>query len=112
MTLQLAFHGRLLYKGYDGKRFVRVQLVKISSRALIVDMLCVEIWSRVLIFASFISIVKVHFLIFFYKFTVSKVKSGIILGYIVVYRETPKRSKSSRKSRSESLLSLALHKKC
>ena len=88
----------MLFKSYDGKRSRMVKLVKISLRALIVDILCIEVWSKKLIFVAFISVltisfylIKVCFLISFHKFTVLKMKSGIILRYIVIYKKALKK---------------------
>lgn len=98
MTLQLAFTGKILFKNYDGKRSGIIELVKISSRAPIVDILCIKVWSRKMIFVTSISIltislylIKACFSITFHKSIVSKMKSRITFRYIIIYREVLKR---------------------
>lgn len=56
MALQSAFARRILYKSCNGKRFEKIELVRIGLRAPIVDMLYRKVWSRELIFAVSIPI--------------------------------------------------------
>lgn len=117
IALQSAFAYTILCKSYDGERSGRVKLVRISLRTPIVNILFIEAWSGVLIFAISISVstmticlIRGYFSIFLYKYTVFKVKSSIISGYIVACGEAVERLTSSRKSISELLLSSALRK--
>lgn len=80
-------------------------------------MLCIETWDRVLIlilidFVLIISIylIRAYFWNFFFKFTVSKVLSNIILEYIVACEKILKKSILGKKSLLKSVLSLVFHK--
>lgn len=119
MALQLIFARRVLYKSCNGEGSERVKLVRKGLKVSIVNMFYIEVWSGVLIFAAFISVltmfvclVRACFSIFFYIFIVSKVKCGITLRYIVIYKEILKRSTSGRKLLSKLLFPSALCKQC
>lgn len=99
IVLQSAFTGKILCKGYEGEGFGKIELVRIDLRALIIDRICTEVLSRLLILTAFVPIsimsvclVRAGFLIFFHRFIVSKLKPSITLGYIVEYVEVLERS--------------------
>lgn len=78
-------------------------------------MVYIEVWSKILIFVAFVSIltiyicqVKACFSIFFYKSIISKVKSGITPIYIITCREILERSTFDRKSLLKLVLSSIL----
>lgn len=107
-----------MYKNCDSERSKRVKLVKIDLKASIINMLCIDVWSKVLIFLISIPIlrmliylVKSWFLIFHYKSKVFRVKSGITLRNIVIYIKKLEKAIFNKKSLLELLFSLALYKK-
>lgn len=111
MALQLAFALIILSKSYNSKKSERIDLVKIGLRASIIQILCIEAWSGVLILAIFVSVltvficlVRVYFLIYFQKAISFKIKSIIISRYILVYEKVLERLKFSKKSCSKLLL--------
>lgn len=117
MVLQLIFAKKILDKNCDNEGFKKIELVKISLRALIINMLYIKVWSRRLIFSVSISIsimffclVKAYFSIFFHKSIIFKVKSDITLWYIVAYAKIQERLISDKKKLSKSLLSSTLCK--
>lgn len=115
--LQSVFAGKILCKGYDNKRFEKLELVKTDSRALIADMVCIKTWTGVLILVLFVLVSKIFicliracFWIFLHKSAISKVKSGITSGYIIVYGKVLEKSTSGGRLLLELVLSLALCK--
>lgn len=104
MALQLAFAKEILCKSYNNEGSRRVKLVKRSSRTPIIDTLCIKVWTGILIFVVFISIltmsiclVRACFSFFFHKFIIFKIKFRITLEYIIVYRKTLEILISSKK---------------
>lgn len=117
MALQLTFAIIILSKRYNNKESGKIKVVKICSKASIIDIFCTEVWSGVLILATsvsvltiFICLIRAYFPIFFHKAVSSKVKSIIIPRYIAVWKEALERSTFDKKLLSELLLSSTFYK--
>lgn len=115
--MKSAFAREILCKNCNDVESRKLELIKTSLKALITNMLYIKAWNRVLtlvssVFISIISIclVKACFWIFFYTFIAFKIMFDITLGYIVICKETLKRSIFDRKLFLELMLFLAFCK--
>lgn len=66
----------------------------------------------VLVLIKSIYLVKIDFSIVFYKFIISKIKSGITLKYIIIYKKILKRLTFYKKLLLKLLLFLVFCKQC
>lgn len=52
MVLELMFAGIILFNGCDSEESGNIKLVQIFLKAPIIDMICTQTWSRVLILVA------------------------------------------------------------